>query len=327
VSIEPRSDATTARATRSAVLALLGVQFLFGTHYSAAREITVYLDPIAWTALRQLGGAVLLIGAALALRRSLPRTGWPRLFVLGLLGVVVNQLLFNAGIQRSTAVHGALVMATVPAQTLALGVLLGQERLSGRKLASVGLGALGIAALFEIDELAVGTGAWLRTRDGGLAAGFSDTVLFGDLLMFINSAAYSLFLALSKRISQTLDPLALSAAIYLCALPVVAVVGGPAVLAIDFAAVPAHVWWLGLLVVVGPTALAYLLNLYALRRLPTSLVGLFINVQFVIAAVTAALWHGERLDGRTALAAAAVLAGLSLRFLPERTAPAPAQRG
>ena len=308
--------------TARAVVALLGVQLLFGTHYSMAREITAHLDPIAWTTIRQFGGALLLIGAALLLRVSWPRRGWGLLSVLALLGVVLNQLLFNAGIQRSTAVHGALVMATVPAQTLALGVLLGQESLTRRKLVSVALGIVGIAALFEVDELAVGTGAWLRTRDGRLAERFSDTVLFGDLLMFCNAGAYSLFIALSKRVSQTIAPLTLSAAIYACALPMIAVAGGPALLAVDLAAVPRHVWLLGGLVIVGPTALAYLLNLYALRRLPTSLVGLFINVQFIIAAVTAALWHGERLDDRTVVAAAAVLLGLSLRFLPERPGPA-----
>lgn len=315
--------ASSAPETARAVVALLGVQLLFGTHYSAAREITAHLDPIAWTTIRQFGGAALLIGAALVLRRSWPRAGWGRLSVLALLGVVLNQLLFNAGIQRSTAVHGALVMATVPAQTLALGVLLKQEALTRRKLISVALGALGIAALFEVDELAVGTGSWLRTRDGTAAARFSETVLCGDLLMLLNAGAYSLFIALSKRVSQTIDPLTLSAAIYLCALPMIGVVGAPAVLALDLAAVPGHVWLLAALVIVGPTALAYLLNLYALRRLQTSLVGLFINVQFVIAAVTAAMWHDERLDLRTAAAALAVLAGLSLRFVPERPSPSP----
>lgn len=304
--------------TGKAVAALVAVQLLFGTHYSVAREITAHLDPIAWTALRQFGGATLLIGLALALRRPWPRSGWGRLAVLSLLGVVLNQLLFNAGIQRSTALHGVLVMATVPAQTLALGVLLGEESLSPRKLLSVGLGVLGIAALLQLDQMAVGTGTWLRTRDGGAAAAFTDTVLFGDLLMFANSACYSLFMALSKRTSQTVEPVTLSAAIYLCALPMVAVVGAPALARLEPAAVPSHVWLLGLAVIVGPTALAYLLNLYALKRLPTSLVGLFINLQFVVAAATAALWHGEQLDLRVAVAAAAVLLGLSLRFMPEK---------
>lgn len=310
--------------TGRAVAALVAVQLLFGAHYSAAREITAYLDPIAWTVVRQVGGAALLIGLALLLRRSWPRAGWPRLFLLSLLGVVLNQLLFNAGIQRSTALHGVLVMATVPAQTLALGVLLRQETLSSRKLASVALGAAGIAVLLELDQMAAGTGAWLRTRDGVVTDRFTDTVLFGDLLMFINAGCYSLYVALSKRVAQAIDPLTLAAAIYVCALPPIAVVGVFTLDRIDPAAVPPHIWPLAAAVIVGPTALAYLLNLYALRRLPTSLVGLFINLQFVVAAVIAAAWHGERLDARIVAAALAVLAGLSLRFMPERPGPSAA---
>lgn len=321
----PRPDSHRALSERHdtgrAVAALVAVQLLFGAHYSAAREITAHLDPIAWTVVRQFGGAALLIGLALLLRRPWPRAGWGRLFGLALLGVVFNQLLFNAGIQRSTALHGVLVMATVPAQTLALGVLLRQEALTRRKLASVALGAAGIAVLLQVDQMAVGTGEWLRTRDGAPAGRFTDTVLFGDLLMFANAGFYSLYVALSKRDAQTIDPLTLAAAFYLCALPPITVVGVFTLGRIDPAAVPLHVWLLGLAVIVGPTALAYLLNLYALRRLPTSLVGLFINLQFVVAAAIAAVWHDERLDARIVAAATAVLAGLSLRFMPEKPGP------
>lgn len=309
--------------TGQALAALVGVQLLFGAHYSVAREITAHLDPLAWTAIRQLGGLVVLGGLALALGRSWPRGArrWAHLLLLGVLGVALNQLLFNAGIQRSTALHGVLVMATVPAQTLALGVLLGQEELTRRKLVSVVLGALGIGLLLQVDDLFGGSGGWLRTREGAPAGRFVETVLFGDLLMLANSACYALFLALGKRTSQTTDPVTLSAAIYVCAAPLVAALCAPALLRTDFAAVPNHVWALGVAVIVGPTALAYLLNLYALRRLPTSLVGLFINLQFVVAAATATLWHAERLDGRMLVAAALVLAGLSLRFVPERAGP------
>ena len=52
---------------------------------------------------------------------------WGRLLLLGVLGVALNQLLFNAGIARSTAIHAVLLMATVPAQTLALARKLGMQ--------------------------------------------------------------------------------------------------------------------------------------------------------------------------------------------------------
>ena len=70
-------------------------------------------------------------------------------------------------------------------------------------------------------------------------------------------------------------------------------------------------------VIAGPTVGAYLLNMYALSRLPTSLVGLFINLQFVIAVAVAMTWHGERFDGRIVVAGLLVLGGVALRFRPE----------
>lgn len=314
--LAPRNEAP------KALLALLAVQLLFGVHYSAAREITARLDPAAWTLLRQAGGALLLLACLLIARRPLPRAGWPRLFALSLLGVAINQLIFNAGMSRTTALHAVVVTATIPGLTLAFGALLGEERLSPRKLVSVALGALGVAVLLEIDHLAGATGSLWRTRDGAPAGQITDTILFGDLLILTNSACYALYLVLSKKTSQEIDPLPLAAALFLGALPVTALVGAPALRADQFAALPPAIWALAVGVIVGPTVLAYLLNLYALRRLSPSLVGLFINLQFVVAALVAALWHDERLTARLGAAALLVLAGLSLRFLPERRARA-----
>ena len=165
----------------AAVLALVATQLLFGLHYSVAREITAQLDPLAWTALRALLGLLTLAGLMLVLGRRWPRgrAAWCRLTLLGVLGVAMNQLLFNAGIARSTAIHGVLLMATVPAQTLALGVLMGQERFTARKLTSVLLGLCGVALLMRVDALALpgSPGGWLVTRDGLPAARFVDSVL------------------------------------------------------------------------------------------------------------------------------------------------------
>ena len=156
-------DARVPGALGSGVAALVAAQLLFGLHYSVAREITAQIDPLAWTALRALLGLAVLALLMVVLRRSWPRGGatWRRLALLGALGVALNQLLFNAGIARSTAIHAVLLMATVPAQTLALGVLLGQERFTRRKLASVLLGLLGVAILLRVDALAASeAGVW-----------------------------------------------------------------------------------------------------------------------------------------------------------------------
>lgn len=307
-------------AYSAGVAALVATQVLFGLHYSVAREITAQLDPVAWSVLRALLGLATLAALMLLLRRRWPRGGatWARLALLGALGVALNQLLFNAGIARSTAIHAVLLMATVPAQTLALGVLLGQERFTPRKLISVLLGVVGVAILMRLDDVAAAeAGAWLLTRDGLPAAKFGDTLLAGDLLIFANSACYALFLAFGKTTTRSLDPLALCAGIYVTGAALACLLGAPVLLAADLSALPVLTWAMIVFVIAGPTVGAYLLNLYALARLPTSTVGLFINLQFVVAVVVAMLWHGEQFDPRVVVAGLLVLGGVSLRFRPE----------
>jgi drug/metabolite transporter (DMT)-like permease len=313
----PAGASAAAPSTTSAVWALVATQVLFGLHYSVAREITARLDPIAWTALRALLGLLTLAVIMLALGRRWPRgrATWTRLMLLGALGVTLNQLLFNAGIARSTAIHAVLLMATVPAQTLALGVLLGQERFTPRKLASVVLGVAGVALLMRVDALAGGeASAWWQTRDGRPAEHFSETLLAGDLMIFANSACYALFLALGKATTQKLDPLALCTGIYVAGAALACGFAGPTLWASDLAGLPASVWAMIAFVIAGPTVGAYLLNLHALARLPTSVVGLFINLQFVVAVGVAMAWHGEAFDARIVAAGLLVLGGLSLRF-------------
>jgi drug/metabolite transporter (DMT)-like permease len=310
-------------AFSAGVAALVATQVLFGLHYSVAREITAQLDPVAWSVLRALLGLVVLVALMLVLRRRWPRGGatWARLALLGALGVALNQLLFNAGIARSTAIHAVLLMATVPAQTLALGVLLGQERFTPRKLGSVLFGLLGVGVLMRLDTVAASDpNAWLLTRDGLPAEQFSDTLLAGDLLIFANSACYALFLAFGKATTRALDPLALCVGIYVTGAALACILGGSTLWVADLAGLPPFTWALIAFVVAGPTVGAYLLNLYALARLPTSLVGLFINLQFVIAVAVAMLWHAEMFDARIVVAGLLVLGGVALRFRPEPVA-------
>ena len=71
----------------------------------------------------------------------------------------------------------------------------------------------------------------------------------------------------------------------------------PALGGFDPTAVPGRIWALGAFIVVFPTALAYLLNFWALARVESSLVALFIYLQPLIATSLSILLLGEGLDG------------------------------
>jgi drug/metabolite transporter (DMT)-like permease len=72
-------------------------------------------------------------------------------------------------------------------------------------------------------------------------------------------------------------------------------------------------------IVVFPTILTYLLNLWALRRASSNLVAVYIYLQPLFAALVAPLvLPGESVTPRAALAGLAIFAGLALVITAER---------
>lgn len=73
-------------------------------------------------------------------------------------------------------------------------------------------------------------------------------------------------------------------------------------------------------IVVFPTVLAYLLNSWALARVESSRVALFIYLQPVITAVLSATFLGERITPRLVASSALVFAGVLLASRRRRAA-------
>lgn len=327
--LEEREDIVTGPDNPSdekgrAVLALVAVQVLFGIHYSVAAAILDKLPPAAWAVIRCTSAAFVLVFLVVATRRSWPRgkRNWASLAGLSVLGVFGNQILFIEGISRSLVLHSVLIMSTIPLQTLLLSVFLKQEVFSWRKAISVAAGTLGVLVLLRIDQLVTGDAAsFLVTNKGAEAGSAMETVLAGDLLMLANSFCFSLFLVLSKRPAARLDPLTMTASVFgLGAIGVIAY-GANELMALQFAAVPGYVWGLAVFAVLGATVGTYLLNYYAIRRVPASMVGVFIYLQFLVATVVGVSWRKERFDTSMVIAAGLVLGGLSLRLIRRPSSP------
>ena len=74
-----------------------------------------------------VGSAVLMALAVWRHGRAAlpPRAELARLFGLSLLGVIINQLLFLEGLQRTTTVNAGLLITVIPVATTAIAVVLG----------------------------------------------------------------------------------------------------------------------------------------------------------------------------------------------------------
>jgi drug/metabolite transporter (DMT)-like permease len=153
---------------------------------------------------------------------------------------------------------------------------------------------------------------------------FEERWVIGDLLTLANAASFSLFLVLSRDALRRLDPLRATMWLFVWGALGMALVGGPALVRVPFAALPARFWWLAAYAVGLATVVAYFLNYYALRHTDSSMVALFIYVQAPIATVLSMAYLHERPGARFWIAAAGIFLGvyLAVRGRPPAATPA-----
>ena len=100
-------------------------QVIFATLPIAAKLILPVVEPLGIAAFRIFGAALAFATVKWSTRRG--RVTAPadllRLVGLSLLGVVLNQVLFLEGVQRTTAVHANILITTIPVFTLAIALL------------------------------------------------------------------------------------------------------------------------------------------------------------------------------------------------------------
>lgn len=281
--------------------ALMATMLVWGINIPLVKALTAWLDTAAIATLR-MGVACATFGLLAVWHRQ----PWPRLSVrqwAGLLAcafcmVYLNQILFAAGMARTSAANGALIMATAPLISGLLAALAFGERLHLRHLAAVALGFGGVAVVVLHKP-----GAALS------AAGWGDVLVLGCVVSFAAGGV------LVQRMSARLDPLSLSGVIYPLGTAMLV-----AHLLLDRGGMPAVAtllpgWWPWALIVfsgVFATALGNWVWNGAIGRIGVARTAVYTYWVPVFGMGFAALLLGEPLNGWYALGLAMVLAGSRL---------------
>ncbi len=281
----------------------------FGIHYVAAKVLLRSIPPLAWATIRVVCAAVVLLVVARLLRRPFPKKAADLggLALLSVFGVIINQICFVEGLARTTPSHSALVNTTIPVGTLLVAWLLGRETLDGTKVAALAVSLAGVLCVIL----------------PGLSGG-GEGSLVGDLLTIANALSYALFLVLSKPILSRTDPLAATALLLAFGALGIVAVGAPAWGRFDMATLTPQAWALAAFIIVFATAGAYLGNSWALARVDSSFVALFIYLQPFIAVSLSAALHAQLPGWRELLGGALIFAGVYLAV--PRAALRPARR-
>jgi drug/metabolite transporter (DMT)-like permease len=289
--------------------ALLAVSLLFGANYVVAKWVFREISPTALVVIRAWATAAIL-GLALVLRprRDAPaieRRELGELFVYSILGVSLNQWCFLEGLSRSSATNASIMLVCIPVLTLAFAIMLKRERATLRGIAGIATGLAGALVLI--------------LPRGGIA--MSGSAIVGNLFLFAGSASYSLYLVVSKPILRRHDPLVVVTWVFLLAGLTMLPFGFRELTTLASKGLSPEGWGALTFVVIGATVLPYLLNSWALARVQSSIVAVYILVQPMVAGAMGRMFLGERLGPNAAIAAVLIVAGVGMTVASQRVQP------
>jgi drug/metabolite transporter (DMT)-like permease len=218
----------------------------------------------------------LVVPVALGAIKLPPRSDWPAIALLGLLGMTVYQLTLGFAMTRIPAGAAAVIIALAPGVTSALAALRLGEKLTVRM-------GVGLAIAFA--------GVVLVMLGSGRVVRFEPMAL----LVLVSVFASSIYFVWQKPLLARTNPLGFTT------LSIFAGTLGLLPFGLDLPARLLQVPWPQLASAaylgVVPTILGYLCWNWALSRAPASTVTSFLYMQPLLASVIAWFWLGQTLSG------------------------------
>lgn len=273
--------------------ALFTVALLFSLNYIISKLGMREFHPLSFAWLRVTGAACLLW--AMGSGEARPRRDWKRIGLFTILGVVINQTLFLSGLAFTTVQVAAILITSIPVFALAAAIALGRERASGTRIGGIALACAG--ALLVV---------------GG--EGFTGTTrsVVGAVMILINCLSYALYLVISKPDMMRLSARTVVSRMFALGSVLLLPVAAVPLWRETWTTIPSQAWIALVLVILGPTVAAYLLQAWALRHADSSSVAAYTYVQPVLATLLAAAFFGERIRAIVLVAAAMIFAGVWL---------------
>lgn len=283
-------------------MALIAANVIYGLNYTIAKiALPGYIDPFSFVLIR-VSLALLLFWMmwGILVREEIERKDIPVFMLGGLFGVAINQLLFLHGLAQTTEINASLIMITVPIIVLILSHLLIREKITWRKISGITLAAIGAFLLIGF----------------GQDFNFGSETMNGDLMILANASSYALYLVIMKPLTNKYNPLTVVSMVFSFGLIPVAFFGYGHLINVNWSAFTPMVWFSVLYVVLAATVMAYLLNMFALKKINPSIVSVYIYSQPMIATAVSVAAGNDILTLLKVLAGMLIILGV---FLTTRT--------
>jgi drug/metabolite transporter (DMT)-like permease len=296
--------------SRRSVFAVLALVQLFFATLAIAGKIALREMSAPALVLARVGGASLVFYAVHRIttnEKIRSRRDYMLLALYSVLGVSLNQLLYLAGLERTTATTAQMFIVAGPAITLAVGMMRGSERGTPLKWVGILLAASGALTL---------------------VAAVPANNRLGNLFILMNVVIYSIYLVVTRGIVQRYHPLTVITWIFVFG-AVALIPVGIAPLMRELPGLSRDGWLAVVWLIALPTVAAYYMNVWALLHVESSIVSSFVYLQPVLTALMAMSILGERPSARIIPSAILIAAGVAVAIHEQRVrerGPSPADQ-
>ena len=282
-----------------ALLAAFVASAIYGINHTIAKGVMpTYIKPYGFILLRVTGAAILFwLISFWAPKERLEKKDWFRLLACAIFGLVINMLMFFKGLSLSTTINSAVLITISPIIIFTLSVLILKEKITFLKIFGISLGFAGAISLILFTEE---------------TAHNAENIPLGNMLFLINATSYAIYLILIKPLTVKYHVITLMKWLFLIAVFINLPITISEFNEVDWVNLPLDAILKMTFVVVGTTFMTYLLNIFALKYLNASTIGVFMYLQPLLGILFAILVGSDSLNLLKIFAASLVFLGVYL---------------
>jgi len=278
-------------------IAILGANIIYGINYTIAKDIMPdYITPFGLVFCRVIGALSLFWIIHSFNYEKVEKKDFLLLAACGVFGVCANQLMFLYGLDNTTPINAGIIMTSNPILVLVASAIILKNKITLTKVCGIALGIVGALLLL------------LFKKDFS----FGSETIKGDIFIFLNALSYGIYLVIAVPLMRKYKPITVIKWVFTFGFILVFPFGVGEFTEIAWTTFSLKIWLEVGFVVIATTFLAYLLNIYGLKKLNPSTVSTYIYLQPLLAAAFA-IWAGkDSLDWIKIVAAILIFTGVYL---------------
>lgn len=273
--------------------------FIYGLSFSIAKDVMpVYVQPFGFILMRVMGATLLFWFAGLFVpKQKIELKDFKIITISAFFGVALNMLTFFKGLNYTTPINGAVIMVTTPIIVMLFSFVILKDKITFPKLSGVIIGLIGALILILLSP----------KKDFN-----APNIRWGNFLVFVNAASFSIYLIISKGIIHKYHPIIVTKWMYFIGFLMVLPFGYHEFSEVKWQTITFGIGWKMFYIVVFATFFTYFFNILALKKLKPTTLSVFIYLQPLVASIFAILVNTDKLTSIKIIAGILIFVGVYL---------------